>query len=496
LKLRFKILLVLVFLSILGAIVLLPHDGYRREVEAYKQQLIARGEKLTIAELAPPPYTNESNGAKAFLDLVASYRAPYQLVTAARSVVPGLAQIGFTNQTADLTSNYAYNCQFMAQVRNMLDTSDINFNLDYSDLNASASYLSRLKSSGSLAHLTTMQALHAGDFTEARADLLAAVHIICLSNDPSIISGLVRTGMAQAAICMTWEALQTNAWTDPQLAELQNAWQKLDLFSNVPASLVLDRAYMIKELADDRQSFRMYLNGLGMRPITTTFSAKPPKNGPLDRFQGSLKNAITRVDFWRWKNSWSYAEELSFLQEATNALGLAAQVNATGAFVPAFSRYQQQLDVIAGWYPDATNHFLLSTPTGDSFGRTLKRFAIAENAHRLCVTAIALKRYRLQHGAYPEKLDELVPDLLSSVLIDFMDGKPLRYGLRPDGDYILYSVGEDGVDDGGDPRLPPSTGTSSILYMGRDIVWPRVATAAALAEHYQHAQTATNAPDK
>ncbi|HVM61235.1 MAG TPA: hypothetical protein VMV72_10245 [Verrucomicrobiae bacterium] len=58
----------------------------------------------------------------------------------------------------------------------------------------------------------------------------------------------------------------------------------------------------------------------------------------------------------------------------------------------------------------------------------------------------ALKTYALTHGFPPERLDELVPDLLPAILIDPFDGKPLRY--RRDGkEWVLWSVGSDLKDD-------------------------------------------------
>jgi hypothetical protein len=56
-----------------------------------------------------------------------------------------------------------------------------------------------------------------------------------------------------------------------------------------------------------------------------------------------------------------------------------------------------------------------------------------------------------------------------------MDGKDLRYRLNADGTYLLYSVGEDGVDNGGDPT--PKEGKGPGFRNGRDWVWPRPATA-------------------
>jgi hypothetical protein len=67
---------------------------------------------------------------------------------------------------------------------------------------------------------------------------------------------------------------------------------------------------------------------------------------------------------------------------------------------------------------------------------------------RCAFVAVALERYRRDHGGWPDKLDELVPNYLLVVPKDPQDGKPLRYKHRPDG-VIVYWLGSDGTDDGG-----------------------------------------------
>ncbi|HEX5447181.1 MAG TPA: hypothetical protein VFW87_25425, partial [Pirellulales bacterium] len=62
--------------------------------------------------------------------------------------------------------------------------------------------------------------------------------------------------------------------------------------------------------------------------------------------------------------------------------------------------------------------------------------------------ALAIERYRLRHGAPPKALDALAPELLPEVPLDPFDGKPLRYRVDEDG-YRIYSVGLDGIDQGG-----------------------------------------------
>jgi hypothetical protein len=69
-------------------------------------------------------------------------------------------------------------------------------------------------------------------------------------------------------------------------------------------------------------------------------------------------------------------------------------------------------------------------------------------AVRSAVTALAVERYRLQHGRWPEKLVDVTPDLLQEVPADPYDGRPLRYTRTDDG-VTVYSVGPDGKDNGG-----------------------------------------------
>jgi hypothetical protein len=59
---------------------------------------------------------------------------------------------------------------------------------------------------------------------------------------------------------------------------------------------------------------------------------------------------------------------------------------------------------------------------------------------------VALKAYKAKTGRLPQSLAELVPEYLSAVPVDDMDGKPLRYSPEKK---VLYSVGKDLADDGG-----------------------------------------------
>ncbi len=72
---------------------------------------------------------------------------------------------------------------------------------------------------------------------------------------------------------------------------------------------------------------------------------------------------------------------------------------------------------------------------------------------RMAVVALAIRLFVIDHGKRPETLGELVPEYLSVVPLDPLgeDGVEIRY--TPHGEHaLLYSVGENGVDDGGVDR--------------------------------------------
>jgi hypothetical protein len=112
-----------------------------------------------------------------------------------------------------------------------------------------------------------------------------------------------------------------------------------------------------------------------------------------------------------------------------------------------------------------------------SLQKVLNKVEAAEINRALAISAIALKRHQLQHGAWPDTLTALVPEYLPAAPRDPVDGLPLRYRRSADGGFVLYSVGTNGTDDGGDPDRD-SARARPIMSAGRDWVWPQPATAA------------------
>jgi hypothetical protein len=103
-----------------------------------------------------------------------------------------------------------------------------------------------------------------------------------------------------------------------------------------------------------------------------------------------------------------------------------------------FSR-QSRSEVVASIYVS------LMLPAGATLNEAEAR---TNNMLELLRLAAALARYRAEYRAYPEMLDALIPSSLSRLPVDLYNAKPFAYKRTTDG-YLLYSVGENGRDDGG-----------------------------------------------
>lgn len=88
---------------------------------------------------------------------------------------------------------------------------------------------------------------------------------------------------------------------------------------------------------------------------------------------------------------------------------------------------------------------------------------------RLARTAAALAVWRLEQGNYPNELEQLVPDLLPKLPMDASWNKPFHYEQRGEG-YLLYAVGIDGDDNGGNNRAGTIIDGEWVLDKENDVV--------------------------
>jgi hypothetical protein len=126
-------------------------------------------------------------------------------------------------------------------------------------------------------------------------------------------------------------------------------------------------------------------------------------------------------------------ERLNAIIDAQIAL-LASRGEAIGAA-------RKRLDELMDDLDRHTVAEILAPPTG--LHRHHQRWA-AEGVARI---ALAMEIHRAATGAYPASLKEL--DALAELPPDPWSDAPLRYRREPDGGVIVYTVGQDGIDNAG-----------------------------------------------
>ena len=196
-----------------------------------------------------------------------------------------------------------------------------------------------------------------------------------------------------------------------------------------------------------------------------------------------------------WRVAWSYPDQLRKLQGDQVLLETARLVRTNGCFHEALRLQQSRLEALGIRRANNEDVSNISPPDLDlrsllsqsvlSLDRVLHRVMAIEVSRQMVVTAVALKRYQLRYGRYPEDLATLVPEFLPAVPRDPVDGQSLRYHANTDGAFTLYSVGEDGEDQGGNPE--PANEKSGLLQWqrGRDWVWPRPATTQEVEAYFE-----------
>ncbi len=295
----------------------------------------------------------------------------------------------------------------------------------------------------------SLLALHDGWRDAAWTNLLAATRLVTAWNpEPAEVSHRLRFDDAKWVSHALWQALQTNGWPDRQLAALQHEWESADFLSRLPEIPAFQSAGDAQMLEDDKAAQKKRAELWEDETSLLLFYR--------DR-QVEFRNAVRAVSWLSMRALPGVTNEPCFIPEH-HSLGL-FEFN----MVSRRARTQAR-DRAVGF---------------------LARAAQAEAERRIIITALALERFRVKFGNYPETVQALAPDFLPSPPIDFMNGQPLRYWLNEDGHFLLYSVGLDCVDNGGRMESPSAEGDRISTLTNpnasrpeSDVVWPLPASSA------------------
>ncbi len=241
-----------------------------------------------------------------------------------------------------------------------------------------------------------------------------------------LISELVRIACLSISTDALEAMVQSGQLTDGQLAQAALALEDLNLRTGLADSLKGELA-LVRDIFTgsfaDLEAMRRY-------------------SGPSDPLQ-----LLFRLYSSPFTRPWRQHDQATYLMLLKEGIELAEQPYADVA--KQHGAWERDLEETPRWQAPLTARLLPALTRASQAG------ARGEARRDLARTALALERYRLKHGRYPEALTDLVPNILPEVLLDPFDGQPVRY-MNDGARLAVYSTGENLQDDLGteDPQRP------------------------------------------
>jgi len=246
---------------------------------------------------------------------------------------------------------------------------------------------------------------HEGDTQRSLEDLRGIFALSdALRGEPTLISQLVRIAIHAVGCNAAARIMPHCAWSDAELESLQTVVQVARFKTDIAHALNGERATTLTALDE-----------LGLGPLRQS-----NKREALQFFKRSIEGF-----------SGSWRETLDRQREVTADLKTLSEGR--------FDRVRMM-------------GVLLLTPATEQVAIAGIR---AETRQKCLVAALAVQRFRLQHGQLPESLSEvesLIPAAEGTgegALVDPMVGRPLRYKVT-ENRILIYGVGDNQLDDDGD----------------------------------------------
>jgi len=451
----------------------------RGALAKYKAELRAKGEKLSAEELGYPRPLEKSEGLDRLLAVankLGAMRFPPSSLDFGSYSGPGQVKLVWaSSQPVTHSADGAYDweavtAQFTNAVGITLELREavrIPPRYYYNDptnfFNQPKGPFVGIRGTAQWLAGDAVVALHAGRVDQAALDIHALTQLAQFHReDHTLVSQMIRVAIAGLGLSVTWEALQADGWNEEMLAGLQRDWESVSFADAFETGMLGERAFgeaafavMRTASSSDRLKFVQSSTSRGTAQLQS----------PKDYFQ-----AYVVMPFWAANSD---ADEMLFLQHNQRNLESIRKLRAGVPWPEINAELNSNHTVLNTAFssPMSKYRYLLSAITIPNFVKAGQVTVRNEIQRRMTVTAIALARYKLRSGEYPLNLDAMVPQFLSAVPIDLMSTKPLCYRRNSDGTFILYSVGEDGRDDGGDPTSNTAANKFD-LWSGRDGVWP------------------------
>lgn len=424
------------------------YAGYRytlhRFVRAKLAEVRRQGYPVTLAELdawypTPPP---GQNAAEIYEDAFKKYASwkwdQLQLVPIAGYAETPQRSAPLQSDMRNAIASYlADNQEALRLLHAGATRKHCRYPVSYSGgLQTPLPQLSGVRHGARLLWLEAALAADEGDAQTAASSVIAGVALTdSLAAEPDGISLLVRAATLRMQVSSLEYSLSRTSFTAAQLTELGAAFAASEITNGLARAFAGD----IVTTAD--------FFGVSVKRQLDLMLPPPPEPGTMQTYIGFLPRAWYRKpQFHFLKTSGLMEMDLLLYLHLMHDYILAARHPMLEQLAIA-----KDIDKKMVKFPN----FCVVSRWVSCGGSGMSAFIVKDLAAiaslRCCRTSVALERCRLATGSLPNRLDDLVPQFLAAALTDPFDGQPLRYKKLTKG-YVVYSVGDDGKDDGGDEK--------------------------------------------
>ena len=275
------------------------------------------------------------------------------------------------------------------------------------------------------------------------------------SDNPILIYSLVSCSTTRMALAPIWLGIETHKWKDQQLAGFQRQLAQIDLLKSYHLAYQGSFVFYFIKTADWMKAHRLPASGIARH---------------LGIGDGQFYNSrLSRILFIIGPSGWYDMTKSQAARVYLDTILPTINIETRQVDYSLRKRLLQNESNPFNSYLPTT--LLLAFMTEGTSG-CIEKIVMTQNYLDLAQLACGLERYRLANGKYPATLAELEPKFIERVPHDLCTGEPLHYRVESDGNYALYSVGFNSVDDGGKIVMRNESFSLVDLKQG-DWGWPR-----------------------
>lgn len=289
---------------------------------------------------------------------------------------------------------------------------EVRFPVDFSfGIGTLLPYTFNMRHYANLLELNARTSLYQGDELAAHRSILAILGLAeALKREPLALTQLVRTRIRAQAIRFVCDALPIANWSDEQIRTIQQAATTPDWRASVKRAVIGDRALL-------RENF-----------------------GQIEALMVADADVVALHYASGDHDTAYFLETMTRLVEATDQ----EFHEMIAEHVVIMDHFEAENTTYSKAFTRPYSAYL--TPKMDAFTISAAKASALDQG---VATQIALELYRRKHSELPKELNDLVPDFLPTLPLDPFAGDSLIYRISDDS-LIVYSVGEDLIDDDGD----------------------------------------------